>query len=354
MKIAVLASGGVDSSVVLALLKEQGHDVTAFYLKIWLEDEFSYLGSCPWEEDLEYLEKITKKLDISLKVVPMQREYWDKVVSYTISECKNGRTPNPDIFCNKLIKFGDFFDKIDSSFDKIASGHYSNIIKKGGCYLLQQAPDSIKDQSYFLSYLNQNQLSRIIFPIGSYNKKQVRELAEKYDLANKNRKDSQGICFLGKISYKDFIKEHLGEMEGNFIDENTNKLIGKHRGHWFYTIGQRFGLGLSGGPWFVVSKDIKNNIIYLSNGYDPKEVYKNEFFISNLHLICSNFKFDCNNLKVKIRHGEKFYDCSLDLLKNKVIVKDEKIHGVASGQFAVFYVEEGDSMPICVANAMIN
>ena len=192
MKIAVLLSGGVDSSVALRLLKDEGHDLTAFYLKIWLQDEFSFLGECPWEEDLKYARGVCEQADVPLEVIPLQTEYWDNVVSYTIAEIKEGRTPNPDIFCNSLIKFGQFYDKIDPSFEKVASGHYAKVEMIDGKYLLKASPDPIKDQTYFLAYLTQQQLSRAFFPIGKYKKSEIRKLAENFNLANKKRKRQPG------------------------------------------------------------------------------------------------------------------------------------------------------------------
>ncbi len=264
MKVAILLSGGVDSSVALRLLKDQGYDVTAFYLKIWLQDEFSFLGDCPWEEDLEYARAVCKQANVPLEIINMQTEYWDSVVSYTISEIKEGRTPNPDMFCNRLIKFGQFINKIDDGFEKVASGHYARVENERENYLLKTSPDPIKDQTYFLAYLTQVQLQRAMFPLGVYKKKEIRELAEKYQLPNMKRKDSQGICFLGKIKFSDFIKHHLGELDGEIVDIDTNKIMGSHKGYYFYTIGQRSGLRLGGGPWYVVKKDIKKNIIYIS------------------------------------------------------------------------------------------
>jgi tRNA (5-methylaminomethyl-2-thiouridylate)-methyltransferase len=170
MKIAVLLSGGVDSSVALRLLQNEGHDLTAFYLKIWLQDEFSFLGECPWEEDLEYVHAVCKQANIPLEILSLQSEYWDTVVTYTISEIKEGRTPNPDMFCNSLIKFGQFYEKIDDSFEKVASGHYAKVDKEKGLYQLKRSPDPVKDQTYFLAYLSQRQLSRALFPIGKYMK----------------------------------------------------------------------------------------------------------------------------------------------------------------------------------------
>ena len=394
MKIAVLVSGGVDSSVALRLLKEQGHDVTAFYLKIWLEDELAYLGECPWEEDLKYAEAVCKQADVPLQVIPLQKEYWDRVVSYAIAEVKAGRTPNPDIMCNLRIKFGAFYDKIDASFQKVASGHYAQVHNaqvaetKDG-FVLKTSPDKIKDQTYFLSHLSQKQLSRALFPIGSLQKEEVRALAQKYDLPNKDRKDSQGICFLGKIKFNEFLKHHLGEKVGDIIEFETGTKIGEHNGFWYHTIGQRKGLGLSGGPWFVVSKDPQNNIVYVSKNYYDEEKKRDTFFVNDCNWILN--APNKTNLQVKLRHGETLYNCTLDMntvspsihsssLKTSKNTRDEKSspfalrdfersreivskgfnerilvkldgsdQGIAPGQFAVFY--DGD---ICLGCGVIS
>ncbi len=357
MKIAMLISGGVDSSVALRLLKDKGHDITAFYLKIWLEDELSYLGECPWEEDLEYVRQVCDEIGVSLEVLPMQKAYWDRVVQYTVAEAKAGRTPNPDVMCNQQIKFGQFYEAIDDSFEKVATGHYAQVSGKrlavGGkpSYLLKMAPDPIKDQTYFLAKISQEQLSRAMFPIGKFTKEEVRELAEHYDLPNKNRKDSQGICFLGKIPFREFLKHHLEEVPGDFVDVETGEKIGEHLGFWFYTIGQRKGLDLSGGPWFVVKKDVEKNIVYLANGYQPESVYKTEFEIGDLHQINEQFPISNVQLRVKIRHGATMHACELE--GNRVTLKNP-VHGVAAGQFAVFYQPDSEGGgDICVGSGMI-
>lgn len=347
MKAAVLLSGGVDSSVALRLLKDKGYDVTAFYLKIWLQDEFSFLGDCPWEEDLEFARAVCNQADVPLEIINMQTEYWDSVVSYTISEIKEGRTPNPDMFCNRLIKFGQFINKIDDSFEKVASGHYARVENINNRYALKTSPDPIKDQTYFLAYLTQKQLSRALFPIGTYTKKEIRTLAEKYNLPNMKRKDSQGICFLGKIRFSDFIKHHLGELEGDIIDIDNNKIMGKHKGYYFYTIGQRSGLRLGGGPWYVVKKDISSNIIYISRE-NLVERARNNFTVGKFNWI-NEAPDNKEKLRVKIRHGEKFYNCSLTLngdIGNVVI--DSEDPGIAAGQFAVFYKDD-----ICLGGSVI-
>lgn len=339
MKVAVLLSGGVDSSVALRLLKEQGYDVTAFYLKIWLQDEFSFLGDCPWEEDLEFARAVCNQADVELKIINMQTEYWDSVVSYTISEVKEGRTPNPDMFCNRLIKFGQFINKIDDSFEKVASGHYAKVEFADGKYQLKTSPDPVKDQTYFLGYLTQQQLSRALFPIGNFNKKQIRELAKNYDLPNMSRKDSQGICFLGKIKFNDFIKHHLGEIEGDIVEIDSGKILGRHKGYYYYTIGQRSGLRLGGGPWYVVKKDIQKNIIYISKENLGKKARK-EFIVGKFNWTLDEKPTE-GDYKVKIRHGENFYKCNLSFVNDYAIVKlDKEDRGIAPGQFAVFYEDD--------------
>jgi tRNA-specific 2-thiouridylase len=348
MKIAVLLSGGVDSSVALRLLKEQGHDLTAFYLKIWLQDEFSFLGDCPWEEDLKFAREVCSQADVPLEVLSLQTEYWDTVVKYTIEEVKDGRTPNPDIFCNSLIKFGQFYDKIDSSYEKVASGHYAWVDEVNGKYLLKRSPDPVKDQTYFLAYLTQQQLSRALFPIGKYEKTDIRELAHKYKLPNMDRKDSQGICFLGQVKFKEFIKHHLGEVEGEIIDIDSGKVMGKHPGYYYFTIGQRSGLGLGGGPWYVVKKEVKSNLVYISTenktGRD-----RIEFSVGKFNWI-SGVSLRKKKLKVKIRHGVHLYDCMVVWLDDsRASVKlDKPDKGIAAGQFAVFYDND-----ICLGGGVI-
>ncbi|MBI2418543.1 MAG: tRNA 2-thiouridine(34) synthase MnmA [Ignavibacteriales bacterium] len=341
MKIAVLLSGGVDSSVALRLLQEQGHDITAFYLKIWLQDEFSFLGDCPWEEDLEFARAVCSQANVPLEVLPLQDEYWSKVVSYTIREIKAGRTPNPDMFCNSLIKFGAFVDKVDSSYEKIASGHYAVSEIINGDVFLKRSPDPVKDQTYFLAYLTKEQLARTCFPIGIYNKPEVRQLAEEFNLPNMSRKDSQGICFLGKISFRNFIKYHLGEVKGDIVDIHNNKKMGEHAGYYYYTIGQRQGLGLSGGPWYVVRKDVVNNIIYISNSTEMIDQTISEFFVGNINWI-NRQPEPGEPLTVKIRHGVGFFNCSFEAAGyNSGLVRfagSDK--GIAEGQFAVFYAGE--------------
>lgn len=354
MKVAVLVSGGVDSSVALRLLQQQGHDLTAFYLKIWLEDELSYLGDCPWEEDLAYVRGVCEQANVPLEVVSLQKEYHDEVVRYTIAEVKAGRTPNPDMLCNKRIKFGMFFKAIDDSFEKIATGHYAHIFERDGRFCIQRAPDAIKDQSYFLSQLSQDQLKRILLPLGHLQKNEVRELAQQFDLCNKDRKDSQGICFLGKLTFKDFIKHYLGERPGDMLEYETGKLLGKHDGTWFYTIGQRQGFGLAGGPWYAVAKDIEKNYIYLSRHYYAPDKQRDTFTIEQCNWI--SYKPANGPVQVKMRHGPQVYNAIITIDENDNgdcgtarVNLAQRDQGIAAGQFAVLYDDSG----VCLGGGVI-
>lgn len=347
MKIAVLLSGGVDSSVALKLLKDEGHDLTAFYLKIWLQDEFSFLGECPWEEDLEYARGVCSQLNVPLEVLPLQNEYWDTVVTYTLTEIKEGRTPNPDIFCNSLIKFGQFYSKIDPSFEKVASGHYARV-EENGRFTLKRSPDPVKDQTYFLAYLTQQQLSRALFPIGRFNKTEIREIAEKSGLPNMARKDSQGICFLGQIKFAEFIKHHLGVKKGEIVDIASGKVMGEHEGYYYYTIGQRSGLGLGGGPWYVVKKDIKENKVYISHE-NTAERARDQFSAGKFNWI-NGAPAEGKEYLVKIRHGVNFYKCNIVYRGNDeaAITLNKSDRGIAPGQFAVFYDDD-----VCLGGGVI-
>lgn len=349
MKIAVLLSGGVDSSVALRLLQEQGYDVTAFYLKIWLEDELSFLGSCPWKEDLKYVEAVCKQAKVPLQVVSLQKEYFENVVAYTLKEVRAGRTPNPDVMCNNQIKFGLFFKKMPKGFDRVASGHYAQITQKGGHWFLKKSPDPIKDQTYFLANLKQNQLKKIIFPIGNLKKSEVRALAEKFKLPNKNRKDSQGICFLGKLKFDEFLKSYLGEKKGKIVEYESGKTLGEHNGYFYYTTGQRRGIRLPDGPFYVVAKNIKKNIVYVSKHYHEHDKKRDTFEVGRFNWFAGAFP-KTKNLKVKIRHGEKNYSCMLKKLSlSKAVVKIKgNDQGIAPGQFAVFYEKN-----ICLGSGMI-
>ena len=347
MKIALLLSGGVDSSVALNLLcGERRHEVTAFYLKVWLEDELAFLGDCPWEEDLNYARAVCEQAGVPLRVIPLQAEYLDRVVAHAVSELRAGRTPSPDIVCNRHIKFGEFAARIDGGFHKVASGHYAQIEEADGACYLKRAPDPVKDQTYFLSGLSQTQLKRARFPVGHLTKQQVRKHARDFGLPNRDRKDSQGVCFLGKISYPDFIRAHLGESD--IVDVETGARLGRHRGYWFYTIGQREGLGLAAGPWYVARKDARDNVIHVCHGKRRAEMALSRFRVSIPHWIAGIP--ERHDLHVKIRHGPGLVRCRIESAGNTGlnVQMEEADPGVAPGQSAVFYDGE-----ICLGGGVI-
>lgn len=348
MPYAHLLSGGVDSSVALANLKEEGRDVTAFYLKVWLEDELAFLGDCPWKEDLEQAEAVCRKLDVPLEVVPLQSEYLDRVVTHTLDELRAGRTPSPDVICNCQIKFGAFVERAGKAFDCVTSGHYARVEGTPERPLLKRSPDPVKDQTYFLSRMTREQLSHVRFPIGHLMKDQVRERAKALDLPNQDRKDSQGICFLGKISYPDFIRFHLGESDGPIVDVTTGKELGRHGGYWLYTVGQRQGLGLSGGPWYVVAKDTERNAVFVVHQDHREEAAANSFEAVLPAWI--NDPPSSGSLRLKLRHGPHLVDCSVEhLAENRLRVEmADPDPGVAPGQYAVFYDDD-----VCLGSAVI-
>ncbi len=341
MNIAALVSGGVDSSVALRRLVDAGHTVTAFYLKIWLEDEMAFLGECPWEDDLKYVRAVCEQVGVPLEVVPFQKEYWERIVSYTIAEVKRGRTPNPDVLCNTRVKFGAFYDAVGKNFDRIATGHYAQAETKDGKTFLKMSPDPVKDQTYFLSQLTQEQVARAMFPIGDLPKSEVRRLAAEYQLPNADRPDSQGLCFLGKIRFDKFLEFHLGTRTGDIVDWETKEKLGEHQGFWYYTVGQRKGIKLSGGPWFVVAKDVDRNIVYISNAWRSMETARDTFIVEDINWISGTpfGKYKSKKLQVKIRHGERLYESRVKLLEDgRLQVKlNECDMGIAPGQFAVFY-----------------
>ena len=368
-RVALLLSGGVDSSVGLRLLLDQGYDVTAFYLKIWLEDELAHLGECPWEDDVNMCQQVCEQAKVPLEIISLQDQYHERVMQHTLNEASLGRTPNPDILCNSRVKFGCFLEYLESDrngeFDFIASGHYAQLQRQEDSenVRLVRAPDPIKDQSYFLCALQQHQLQKLLFPIGHLEKYQVRELAEEYQLPNRHRPDSQGLCFLGKVKFRDFLQIHLGEQAGDIIDAFTGDVIGQHKGVWYHTVGQRKGIGTSlfplatsRGPWYVVAKDPKKNIVFASNQYD-EEVFakaRSEFHVENIQWILGqppSFLEDTeysgdHQLSMKIRHGPRLVLGSLELLSKEagIIKLNERDGGLAPGQYVVFYNENAECL----------
>ncbi len=351
MEIAALVSGGVDSSVTIPLLKENGFNPVIFYIRIGMEDEPGYVD-CPSEEDIEITTYIAKKYGCRMEVVDLQKAYWESVIAYTLETVKKGQTPNPDIMCNRLIKFGSFNEQFGKDFDKISTGHYATVIENDQGLFLGTATDLVKDQTYFLARITYAQLNKLMFPVGQLTKADVRQLAHKMRLPSAHRPDSQGICFLGKINYNDFIRRYIGEKKGLIIEKETGKILGKHKGFWFHTIGQRKGLGLSHGPWFVVNKDVDENIIYVSNGYDPISQYTSIFRLEDVHSINPKSKLiDGMDIRFKIRHQPEYNFGKVELNEERFCIRSaEPISGVAPGQFGVLYhPQEG----ICLGSGVI-
>ncbi len=353
MRIASLVSGGVDSSVTIPILKDLGYDPDIFYIRIAMENEPGYTD-CPSEEDIEITTFIAKKYGCRMEIVDLQKEYWDRVIDYTLKTVKQGFTPNPDVMCNRMIKFGSFKDRFGEAYDKITTGHYASTKEVNDTVYLTTAADRRKDQTYFLGRITNDQLSKLMFPIGHLQKQEVRAMAEKLHLPSAKRPDSQGICFLGKINYNEFIKKYTGEKPGKIVELETGKVLGEHRGIWFHTIGQRKGLGLAQGPWFVVKKGIEENIIFVSNGYDPIAQYKEEIILEDFLFI--NKKPDRNYsveqpVTFKIRHQPEFNKGTL--IQDREIFRinsDKPIAGVAPGQFGVVY---DDNREVCLGSGII-
>lgn len=337
-KIAVLLSGGVDSSVVVYELVRQGLHPDCFYIKIGPEEKEEW--DCSSEEDLEMATAVARRYGCKLEVVDCHREYWDNVTRYTMDKVKNGFTPNPDVMCNRLIKFGAFHEKRGHEYDLIATGHYAQTEIIDGRKWLTTSPDLVKDQTDFLAQIYDWQLEKAFFPIGHLMKEEVRAIAEREHLVNARRKDSQGICFLGKINYNEYIERYLGYNPGDVIELETRRRIGAHKGLWFHTIGQRKGLGFGGGPWFVVKKDVVNNILYVSHGYDPQTAYKQDFAVCDFHFLTERSLPEV--ITFKIRHTPEWHEATVEPTGDNsyIIHSRAKIHGVAPGQFCVVYDSE--------------
>lgn len=266
MKIAVLTSGGVDSAFALHNLQREGHDVTAHYLKIWNPQYAQEGSSCPWQEDVDSVNSICKLLDVPLKIHNLQIEYEFTVMAYMLEELKAGRTPNPDVYCNPYIKFGAFFDNISfKEYDYVASGHYATKKNITDDHIYWHSADPLKDQSFFLSKVRPDQFKRIIFPCSTFGKKYIRAYAQTNNLPQKDKKDSQGLCFIGKINYSEFISQYIPNKPGPIVDISTSKIVGEHNGMHLYTIGQRHGIEINNGPWYVARKDVSNNTLYIIN-----------------------------------------------------------------------------------------
>lgn len=352
-KVIVGISGGVDSSVAAYLLKKQGYEVEGLFMRNWdslMNNDI--LGNptlqnqniCPQEQDYNDAVAVCKKLDIPLHRIDFVKEYWDHVFTYFLDELKKGRTPNPDIMCNKYIKF-DYFVKEAKRLgaDYIATGHYAKM--ENG--YLKRAKDSNKDQTYFLSQLNKEQLSNVLFPLGDIEKKEVRLLAKELDLVTANKKDSTGICFIGERNFKNFLKNYLLAMPGDVVDIATDKKVGEHIGLMYYTIGQRKGLDIGGNKdkMFVVGKDLTKNILYVSFG-DNEYLYSDSCLIDTVNFNCDLRPTKCS---AKFRYRQDDIDVNLTYLDDgNILVKYDHVKAVTPGQACVLYKDD-----ICLGGGII-
>lgn len=342
---AMLLSGGVDSAVALHRLVEQGDSPHLFYIRIGLDGDG---GDCAADEDIEICTLIARRYGLPLEVVSLHNEYWDNVMAYALRTVKAGLTPNPDIMCNSIIKFGYFEERWGKDFDRTATGHYASTwFDPDGRKWLATAVDPVKDQTDFLARITGRQLAHLTFPLGDIPKSEVRAIAAGIKLPNALRRDSQGICFLGKINYNDFLRRHLGEKPGDIVELETGRLLGRHKGYWFHTIGQRKGLGLSGGPWFVVRKNVDDNVLFVSRGYDTDKQYGRRLHIAETQFITADpwadtpaIDGDGVEVRFKNRHTPDFIPgriVRLDAPGEYMIYSDRDVQGIAPGQFAALY-----------------
>lgn len=353
MKIVVGISGGVDSSVAAYLLKKQGHEVIGLFMINWEEKD----GACTAEEDYEDVKRVCNKLGIPYFSVNYSKEYYQRVFQYFLEEYKAGRTPNPDVLCNREIKFGPFLDKaITLGADMIATGHYAKKIEKDGKFYLAKADDHNKDQSYFLNQLSQYQLSKVLFPLAEISKPQVREIAKKLELSTATKKDSTGICFIGERNFKKFLSEFLPAQPGEIVD-TQGKVVGKHDGLMYYTLGQRRGLnigGLKGGNgkrWFVLEKDLQNNRLIVSQGEDDL-LFSDGLFATDMNWIPEKPEKEEFECYAKFRYRQPDQKVKVKITGETTIQVDfdQKQRAITPGQFVVLYDNNG----ICLGGGIID
>lgn len=328
-KVFVGMSGGVDSSLTAALLVEQGFEVTGVYMKNWTQDLPGM--RCPWADDLADAKRVAVHLGIPFKVYDFQKEYKQKVVDYMIGEYEAGRTPNPDIMCNQEVKFKIFLETaLADGADMIATGHYAQV--NDGQLL--QAVDTNKDQTYFLYRVSGEALQKTLFPLGKFEKPEVRKMAEERGLITAAKKDSQGICFVGSVGIKDFLSEFVETEPGAIVERESGDVVGHHDGAIFYTLGQRHGLSLGGGlPYYVIGKDMAKNEVYVSRNLNDEAMWRKELPLSDIHWI--NEKLDDNSdFLVRLRHRGKLLPAKLSGATLRI---EEPERAAAAGQSAVFY-----------------
>jgi tRNA-specific 2-thiouridylase len=353
--VVVGLSGGVDSSVAAVLLKEQGYNVIGLFMRNWdSSTNNDVLGNptlndevCSQEIDYQDAEKVAKKIGIPIYRVDFIKEYWDNVFTYFLDEYKKGRTPNPDILCNKYIKFDAFVEHAKKfNADYIAMGHFAQVKIIDGTPTMLRGADSNKDQTYFLSQLTEEQLSKTLFPVGHLNKKQVRELAIKYDLPTKDKKDSTGICFIGERDFDLFLSNYLPSKKGNIVTL-TGQVISKHSGLMYYTIGQRKGLGIGGSnefgnePWFVIGKDLEKNELIVGQGFHHEVLYSDSCLIDDVNLI-NHDKFDNETIyTAKFRYRQKDTKVRIKHVGKELLITFlEDVRAVTPGQACVIYQGE--------------
>ncbi|MFZ2462735.1 MAG: tRNA 2-thiouridine(34) synthase MnmA [Caldibacillus thermoamylovorans] len=338
-RVVVGMSGGVDSSVAAYLLKQQGYDVIGVFMKNW--DDTDEFGVCTATEDYEDVIRVCNQIGIPYYAVNFEKEYWDKVFTYFLDEYKAGRTPNPDVMCNKEIKFKAFLEHaLKLGADYLATGHYAQVKFIDGEYKMLRGKDANKDQTYFLNQLSQEQISKVMFPIGHMDKKRVREIAKEAGLATATKKDSTGICFIGERNFKEFLSKYLPAQPGR-METLTGEMKGFHEGLMYYTIGQRHGLGIggSGDPWFVVGKDLERNVLLVGQGYDNDALYSDAIIATNVSWVSDKEKpaqFSCT---AKFRYRQPDHGVTVTLLENNTarVEFDEPIRAVTPGQAVVFY-----------------
>lgn len=351
MKTVVLAmSGGVDSAVAGWLLKQQGYNVIALFMHNWEEEQD---GCCTAEQDFEDVRRVSEKLDIAYYSVNFAQQYKQRVFQYFLEEHKRGRTPNPDVLCNREIKFGPFLQYAKAlGADHIATGHYCGVRHEDGQHFLLKAKDQSKDQTYFLNQLSQQQLADVIFPLADVEKTQVRQIADQLGFVNAAKKDSTGICFIGERNFRKFLQNYLPNQPGKIVD-TQGKVVGQHIGLMYYTLGQRRGLGLGGtedgcGRWFVVEKDLKNNLLVVSHG-DESVLMSHSLLTGKVNWIPSppSNNFTCT-AKFRYRQPEQQVQVCLNADGTATVHFEQKQRAVTPGQFAVFYDEEK-----CLGGAVI-
>ena len=343
-RVVVGMSGGVDSSVVALRLKQQGYDVVGVFMKNW--DDTDENGICTATEDYKDVAKVAAKIGIPYYSVNFEKEYWDRVFTYFLDEYKKGRTPNPDVICNKEIKFKAFLDyALDLGADYIATGHYAQLNRDADGHMhLMRSVDTNKDQTYFLSQLSTEQLDRVMFPIGDITKPEVRQLAEEAGLATAHKKDSVGICFIGEKNFKTFLGQYLPATPGKMMTVDGD-VKGEHAGLMYYTIGQRRGLGIGGDgednePWFVIGKDLKKNILYVGKGYHNEHLYATHLEASDIHWVNSIDRGQDFHCTAKFRYRQVDTGVTVHLSDDgqKVTVEfDDPVRAITPGQAVVFY-----------------